>query len=430
MRTHFTDAQRADPRIAEADSILRNCVHCGFCLTACPTYKLLGDESDSPRGRIVLMQNMLEKDAPPSASTVLHIDRCLSCLGCLTACPSGVDYQHLVDHAREHIEQTYRRPAPERWLRALLAFVLPRPRWFRAALLGAVVVRPLAFLLPGRLKRVVRAAPRRVAPPSPVNAPQVFPAIGPRRMRVALLSGCVQQVMGTPGTEATVRVLRRHGCEVVVAKGAGCCGALVHHMGRTEDARRFARAAVAAWQREADGGGLDAVVIHASGCGTTVRDYGRLLAGDRDWAAPAARIAALARDVTEVLAELGLQAPRLPHDAPAVAYHDSCSLGHGQRLSDPPRRLLREAGFAVHEVPDAGRCCGAAGTYNLLQPGIADALGAAKGADLAATGAAVVACGNLGCLVHLARFTDMPLMHTAELLDWATGGPRPPATAG
>jgi glycolate oxidase iron-sulfur subunit len=423
MQTRFTEAQRADPRIQDAEQILRTCVHCGFCTATCPTYVLLGDELDSPRGRIYLIKGMLEEGRPATPTLVRHIDRCLSCLACMTTCPSGVHYMHLVDQARARIEETYVRPWPDRWLRALLARVLPRPALFRLALVGAMLARPFLRWLPGRLGAMRDLAPASLPPPSPVDRPQVFPAVGARRYRVALLAGCAQQVVAPQINEATIRLLTRLGCEVVVAEGAGCCGALTHHMGKEDAALAFVKANIAAWTRELEGGGLDAVVINASGCGTTVKDYGFMLKHDAAWAARAERISGLALDVSEWLAQIGVAA-RAPRRL-AVAYHAACSLQHGQKVTLEPRALLAAAGFEVRDIPEGHLCCGSAGTYNLLQPELAGRLKARKLANIATTRPDVIATGNVGCMVQLRGAT--PVVHTVELLDWATGGPKPAA---
>jgi glycolate oxidase iron-sulfur subunit len=424
MQTNFTLAQLADPATRASESILRTCVHCGFCTATCPTYVLLGDELDSPRGRIYLIKDMLEHDKPATAKITKHIDRCLSCLSCMTTCPSGVNYMHLVDHARVHIEETFVRPWPERLLRSLLAVVLPRPRLFRLALLGAWLSRPLAGRLPGRLGMLVGLAPQRLPAPSPVDRPQVFAAQGARVKRVALLNGCAQRVLAPEINEATIRLLTRHGCEVVVAKGAGCCGALVHHMGRETPALAAARANIDAWCREADGAGLDAIVINTSGCGTTVKDYGFMLREDRAYATKAARIAALARDITELMAELGLQPP-VAHPGATIAYHSACSMQHGQSIRTEPKMLLAAAGFTVKDVPEGHLCCGSAGTYNLLQPELASQLRDRKVANIESVAPDLIATGNIGCITQIASGTRLPVVHTVELLDWATGGPRP-----
>ncbi|MDP6388582.1 MAG: glycolate oxidase subunit GlcF [Alphaproteobacteria bacterium] len=424
MQTNFTLAQLADPAIEEANRILRKCVHCGFCTATCPTYVLLGDELDGPRGRIYQMREMMQSGGPAPASVVKHVDRCLSCLSCMTTCPSGVNYMHLVDHARVHIERTYRRPLAERMLRRMLALVLPYPAIFRLALRGAVVGRPFAALLPGRLKAMAAMAPKRVQGPSPVDRPQIHPAQGPRRGRVALMAGCAQRVLAPGINEATIRLLTRHGVEVVVAKGAGCCGALVHHMGQEAAAHAQAGRNVRAWVREFDEDGLDAVIINTSGCGTTVKDYGFLLGGDAALAGDAARVSAITRDITEYMAELGLE-PAADNPVLRVAYHSACSMQHGQKITEAPKQLLQQAGYRVLEAAEAHLCCGSAGTYNLLQPEIATKLRDRKVANLEAMGPEVIATGNVGCMTQIATGTGIPVVHTVELLDWATGGPAP-----
>ena len=427
MQTNFTPEQLADPETAAANRILRTCVHCGFCTATCPTYQILGDELDSPRGRIYLIKDMLEQGRPADEKTVRHIDRCLSCLACMTTCPSGVHYMHLVDHARIHIERTYRRPAPDRALRWLLARVLPYPARFRAALLAAKAGRPFAGLMPGQVKAMLALAPARIPPASPVDRPQVFPAAGARRKRVALLSGCAQRVLDPAINEATIRLLTRHGCEVVVAEGAGCCGALTHHMGKVAESHASAAVNIRAWMAEVTGQGLDAIVVNTSGCGTTIKDYGHMFARD-PLAADAATIAALARDVSEVMSDLGLVAPSAP--PLRVAYHAACSLQHGQQVRTQPKALLKAAGFTVVEPRDSHLCCGSAGTYNLLQPEISAELRARKVRTLEEKSPQVIAAGNIGCIMQIAAGTAVPVVHTAELLDWATGGPRPDKLAG
>ncbi len=424
MQTNFTLAQLADPDTRESEKILRACVHCGFCTATCPTYALLGDELDSPRGRIYLIKDMLENDRPATEKVVKHIDRCLSCLSCMTTCPSGVNYMHLVDHARAHIEATYVRPWPQRALRRLLGAVLPRPGLFRLALQGARLGRPFARLLPERLRVLLALAPARLAPASPVDRPQVFPAQGVRTRRVALLNGCAQRVLAPEINEATIRLLTRHGCEVVVARGAGCCGALTHHLG--QGGHGYARANIAAWSREIAGDGLDAIVVNTSGCGITIKDYGYMFRDDAALAAPAAAVSALARDISELMAEIGLRPPVVA-TGQRVAYHSACSLQHGQRVTQQPKRLLAAAGFDVVDVPEGHLCCGSAGTYNLLQPEIATQLRDRKVANIARTRPDLIAAGNIGCLTQIGSGTAIPVVHTALLLDWATGGPRPRA---
>ncbi|MCX7631370.1 MAG: glycolate oxidase subunit GlcF [Geminicoccaceae bacterium] len=435
MQTSFRPELLADPEIRDSERIIRTCVHCGFCTATCPTYVLLGDELDSPRGRIYLIKKMLEEGRPADARTVRHVDRCLSCLSCMTTCPSGVHYMHLVDHARAWIDKTYRRPLPDRWLRALLAAVLPRPALFRWALLAAALARPLRRFLPasgalGRVRAMLELAPPGgPASPSPVERPQVFPPFGRRRARVAYLVGCAQPVLAPEIGEATIRLLRRAGAEVVVARGAGCCGALVHHMGKEDRALRAARANIEAWLALERDGPLDAVVIDASGCGTTVKDYGWMFRHDPETAEKAARIAALALDASEILDRLGLP-PVVREIELVVAYHAACSMQHGQKITDLPKRLLTAAGFTVREPREGHLCCGSAGTYNLLQPELATRLKARKIAHLERTGAAAIATGNIGCIAQLRGGTRLPVLHTVQLLDWATGGPVPAPLAG
>ncbi|MHA3979445.1 glycolate oxidase subunit GlcF [Halovulum sp. GXIMD14794] len=424
MQTNFTPEQLTDPQIARSNQVLRACVHCGFCTATCPTYQVLGDELDSPRGRIYLIKDMLESGRPADEKTVKHIDRCLSCLACMTTCPSGVHYMHLVDHAREHIEKTYKRPPTDRALRWLLARILPYPGRFRLALVAAKLGKPLRGLIPdARLKAMLDMAPDWIPSVSANDSPQVFPAKGERRKRVALMTGCAQKALDTDINDATIRLLTRHGCEVVVAKGAGCCGALTHHMGKTAESHASAAANIRAWTAEIEGEGLDAIVINTSGCGTTVKDYGHMFRTEA-LAEDAARVSALARDVTEVMADLGVTpvegAPTL-----RVAYHAACSLQHGQKITTHPKKLLRDAGFEVVEPADPHLCCGSAGTYNLMQPEISGQLKSRKVATLEATRPQVIAAGNIGCMMQIGSGTGVPVVHTAELLDWATGGPQP-----
>jgi glycolate oxidase iron-sulfur subunit len=428
VQTDFTAEQLADPEIAESERILRTCTHCGFCTATCPTYVLLGDELDSPRGRIYLIKEMLSNNEV-THETVKHVDRCLSCLACMTTCPSGVNYMHLVDHGRRWIEQNFRRPWSERGLRGMLGLILSRPWLFRIALRCAALASLFARFLPSRLAPLLALAPNITPHRSAAARPRFFPAEGRRRMRIALLTGCAQKVLAPEINEATIRLLTRHGCEVVVARGSGCCGALVHHLGQEAAALAFARANIDAWESEHLGAGLDAVVINASGCGTTVKDYGFMLREDLVYAEKAARIASLACDVTELVAKLGFEesSNAIPAGRRRVAYHSACSLQHGQRIDAGPKRLLAAAGFEAIDVPERHLCCGSAGTYNMLQPVIATALRDRKLANIASTGADFVATGNIGCITQLAGNSPVPVLHTVELLDWATGGPMPRA---
>jgi glycolate dehydrogenase iron-sulfur subunit len=428
MQTSFTITQLMDPQIASSEKILRACVHCGFCTATCPTYVLLGDELDSPRGRIYLIKEMLEQDKPATPEVVKHIDRCLSCLACMTTCPSGVHYMHLVDYARERIEKTYKRPAIDRALRAVLARVLVNPALFRLAVVAGLIARPLAPVFAALGMRPVaamlRLTPRRKPAPPAEPSGKVYPPEGKRRGRVALLSGCINPVLAPSTNEAAIRLLNRHGIEVVSAAGEACCGSLAHHMGREDEALSQARNNIDAWTHELEGQGLDAILITVSGCGTTIKDYGFLLRNDPAYAAKAARVSARTRDVTEYLAMLGLReagaSPPL-----TVAYHAACSLQHGQKILRQPKDLLSKAGFVVKDVPEGHLCCGSAGTYNILQSVLAEQLRARKVANIELLKPDAIATGNIGCIMQLAAGTNIPVVHTVELLDWATGGPVP-----
>ena len=435
MQTNFTPAHLAsDPRLPASEKILRTCVHCGFCTATCPTYLLLGDELDSPRGRIYLIKDMLENGKPATEEVVKHVDRCLSCLSCMTTCPSGVNYMHLVDHARAHIEETYERSWHDALLRRVLSAILPYPGRFRVAMLGAMLAKPFAGalgalpLVGARVKAMLALAPSSMPTRSAMEGPQIFPVRGVRRKRVALLSGCAQPVLDPGINEATIRLLTRHGVEVVLPKGEGCCGALVHHMGREHDTLAFARKNIDAWMAEITGEGLDAILITASGCGTTIKDYGFMFRNEPAYAKTAATVSALAKDVTEFLETIELHHAR--DLAMPIAYHSACSMQHGQQLKDGPKRLLSAAGFKVKEVPEGHICCGSAGVYNILQPEIAGQLRERKIGNIEKTKPVLVATGNIGCMTQLAKgFTEVgattPVVHTAELLDWATGGPLP-----
>jgi glycolate oxidase iron-sulfur subunit len=434
MQTMFTEKQLSDPAIQRSNEILRSCVHCGFCTATCPTYQVLGDELDSPRGRIYLIKDMLENNRVPDEKTVKHIDRCLSCLACMTTCPSGVHYMHLVDHARDYIEQRYKRPFTDRALRWVLARILPYPMRFRVALLGAKIGRPFARFMPdARLRAMLEMAPKVIPPVSRNDDPQTFAADVPRSKRVALMTGCAQKALNTDINDATIRLLTRLGCDVVVAKGAGCCGALTHHMGKTTESHATAAKNIKAWCAEMDADGLDAIVINTSGCGTTVKDYGHMFR-NTPLAEDAARVSAIAKDVSEVLIDLGDVTPKSATSAACegmiVAYHAACSLQHGQQIKTYPKDLLKAAGFTVVEPADPHLCCGSAGTYNLMQPEISGQLKERKVRTLEAKNPDVIAAGNIGCMMQIGSAASMPIVHTVELLDWASGGPKPPAMNG
>ncbi len=433
MQTHFSLAQLADPAIKEADKILRACVHCGFCTATCPTYVLLGDELDSPRGRIYLIKKMLEEGRAASEEDVKHIDRCLSCLSCMTTCPSGVHYMHLVDHARAHVEETYERPWLDRTLRDVLAKLMPHPGRFRLALIAGVLGKPFAplFTVLG-LKQI--GAMLRLAPWMPFRTSSyaqgtVLKPQTARKGRVALMTGCVDQVVAPNIRDAAIRLLNRHGIEVVLPKGEACCGSISHHMGREHEALDFVRNNVDAWTREIEGEGIDAILITASGCGTTVKDYGFMLRLDPAYAEKAAKVSGLARDISEYMAGLGIAVPAAKREI-RVAYHSACSMQHGQKITEQPKALLSAAGFAVKDVPEGHLCCGSAGTYNMLQPELSGRLLARKVANIESLQPEIIATGNIGCMRQIGSATAVPVVHTVELLDWATGGPAPAGVAG
>ena len=432
MQTSFTAEQLRNPRIREAEKILRTCVHCGLCTATCSTYVLVGDERDSPRGRIYLMKDMFERGraAPPEVKH--HVDRCLSCLSCMSTCPSGVDYMHLVDLARAHIDETGHRTFRERFVRGLLAAVVPYPGRFRRALQLAPLGRPFRDLLQRsgwkELAAMIDLAPAGGAGAARFTGPGTAQTKGPRKGRIIMLAGCAQQVLRPEINDATIRLLARRGVDVIVANNAGCCGALVHHMGREAQAIQQVKRNIDAWwkeiQRSSAETPVDAIVINASGCGTTVKDYGHMMRGDAGYAEKAAKISALTLDISEYLAmnDLG---PPARWSSLRVAYHSACSLQHGQQVTSAPKVLLKKAGFSVLDVAEAHICCGSAGTYNIMQPELAGELKARKIANLAKTKADLVAAGNIGCITHLATGMDLPIVHTVELLDWAYGGPVP-----
>lgn len=403
MQTTFTAEQLQNPATKASEKILRSCVHCGFCTAKCPTYLLLGDELDSPRGRIYQIKDMLEGSKPATAPVVKHVDRCLSCLSCMTTCPSGVHYMHLIDHARAYIEETYRRPLHDRLVRAMLALILPYPHRFRAAITAAQMVRPLKNVLAGlphvgnRLVAMLDLAPPHVPPRSASERPGVFPAIGEKRSRVAILGGCAQPVLRPDFNEATIRLLTRHGVEVVQAKGEGCCGALVHHLGRERESHKLAKKNIDAWITEMDGKGLDAIIITTSGCGTAIKDYGYMFRDDPVYAEKARRVSAIARDITEFLSPMKLRFSSETRDL-VVAYHSACSMQHGQKNTEDPKALLKRAGFTVKDIPEGHICCGSAGTYNILQPDIAKRLGERKMANIRRVDPDLIATGNIGCI--------------------------------
>ncbi|HUO89737.1 MAG TPA: glycolate oxidase subunit GlcF [Rhizomicrobium sp.] len=421
MRTNFSPLQLTDPHIAEAERTLRACVHCGICTATCPTYVLLGDERDGPRGRIVLIQNMLEKGGVPDAETVLHVDRCLSCLACRTACPSSVDYARLIDEARAHIQTHYRRPPGDRLFRWLLATVLPRPALTRVGLFVARLFSPFASLLPGRLGVMARNGARAAFAPEQGSVRIVVP----NARRVALMPGCVQAAMA-PGIDAAVaRVLARRGIDLVPLEGAGCCGSLLHHLGRSEDARDWARRAIEAFERAGGADALEGVLITATGCSAHLKDLSYLFLNDPLWLPRAKAFAGAARDFLELVEPGEAAAPRHLR----VAWQAACSLQNGLHVAGRAEALIAAAGFEPLAIPEGHLCCGSAGTYSVQQPEIAQALRRRKLDNIAAVEPDIIATSNFPCLNHLAGADVPPIVHLAELLDWSEGGPVPVALA-
>ena len=420
MRTNFSAAMLADPHLAGAEKNLRACVHCGSCTATCPTYVLLGDERDGPRGRIVMMQRMLEEGGAPSAETVLHLDRCLSCLGCRTACPSGVDYAQLIDASRAHIEEHYRRPLRDRVLRSLIANLLTRPAVTNCAVALARAFAPLATRLPGALGTMARSAAK--APPRKADN-KIEPSAG---VRVALLPGCVQQALAPAIDRAAARVLARRGFDLVPLADAGCCGALAHHLGRMQDAKAWAKRIIEAFERRDSSQPLEGVLITATGCAAHLADYPRLFVDEPDWRDRAKRFVAKLRDFST------LASPRkaAPSRKLRVAFHRPCSLQHGLRLEGAGEAALEAAGFEVMQIPEGHLCCGSAGSYSVLQPEIAGLLRARKLDNAKSVKPDVIAAANIGCLNHLSGPDAPPLVHPAELIDWAEGGPVPAALEG
>ena len=422
MQTHFSDFQLKDPHIADANSILRKCVHCGFCTATCPTYVLDGDENDSPRGRIYLIKNMLEKGEAATSDTVKHVDRCLSCLACMTTCPSGVNYMHLVDHARTHIEETYKRPLIDRIQRNVLAAIMPRPKLFRLALISAKLMSPFKPVIEAlggkRFSAMLSILPKKLEAPMAYGKAGTYPATQKQRGRVALLRGCVQSVLDPNINAATIRLLTRLGFEVVITDSNTCCGSITHHMGKEAPALTSAKAMIDQWLDAK----VDHIIITTSGCGVTIKDYGHMLRLDPVYASKAKVISARARDISEFLTQIEI--PQAYMNL-RVAYHAPCTLQHGQQLKTQAQTLLRRVGFDVHEVPEGHLCCGSAGTYNMMQPDISGQLLKRKLANINTTAPQIIATGNIGCMMQIGSATKTPILHTVELLDWATGGPKP-----
>ncbi len=429
METNFSNQQLKDKDNKSSEKILRKCVHCGFCNATCPTYELLGDELDGPRGRIYLIKDMLEKNKPANEKIVKHIDRCLSCYSCMTTCPSGVNYMHLIDHGRSHIEKTYKRPFKDRFVRDFLSKTLSKSINFRAIAILTRLIKPFQFFLPKKIREMISFIPLKF-PSKKLPIMQVYPSQNKKKTvaRVALLTGCVQKVLSPQINESTIRLLNRHNIEVVVLKNIDCCGSLDHHLGKSEQAKNTFRKNISIWYDEYINKGLDAIISNTSGCGTTLKDYGFIFRTDNDLKKKAKKISELTKDITEYLDEnvkLNYISRQKNEKVYKIAYHSACSMQHGQKIHKEPINLIKKTGNEIVEIPDGHICCGSAGTYNLLQSDIAKKLLEKKMLNIDKIKPQIISTGNIGCITQIKRATKIPILHTVEIIDWYTGGPKP-----
>ena len=426
MQTNFTKKQLQDSNISSADGILRKCVHCGFCNATCPTYQIVGDELDGPRGRIYLIKDMLENDKPANEKIAKHIDRCLSCYACMTTCPSGVNYMHLVDHARNHIEKTFVRPFFDRFIRNLLSKILPSPTLFRMAGYSARLFYPFRFLFPKKIKNMMKYMPNSF-PVSRQENKEIYSSVGKTYARVALLTGCVQRVISPQINDATIDILNRHGVEVIVPKKVDCCGSLNHHLGKEELAHKSFINNINSWFKWYEEKNLDAILVTTSGCGTTLKDYGYIFRDhpDKKLRRKAKMVSSLAKDVTEYLGK-NIKLNYVKKDKKfTIAYHSACSMQHGQKIHSQPMDLLKKTGNEIVEIPDGHLCCGSAGTYNLLQDEMAAELLKRKVSNIDKVKPDFISTGNIGCMTQISSGTKIPIVHTIEILNWYTGGEKP-----
>jgi glycolate oxidase iron-sulfur subunit len=428
MQTNFTKKQLQDSNISSSDGILRKCVHCGFCNATCPTYQIVGDELDGPRGRIYLIKDMLENDKPANEKIAKHIDRCLSCYACMTTCPSGVNYMHLVDHARNHIEKTFVRPFFDRFIRNLLSKILPSPTLFRMAGYSARLFYPFRFLFPKKIKNMMKYMPNSF-PVSRQENKEIYSPVGKTYARVALLTGCVQRVISPQINDATIDILNRHGVEVIVPKKVDCCGSLNHHLGKEELAHKSFINNINSWFKWYEEKNLDAILVTTSGCGTTLKDYGYIFRDhpDKELRRKAKMVSSLAKDVTEYLGK-NIKLNYVKKDKKfTIAYHSACSMQHGQKIHSQPMDLLKKTGNEIVEIPDGHLCCGSAGTYNLLQDEMAAELLKRKVSNIDKVKPDFISTGNIGCMTQISSGTKIPIVHTIEILNWYTGGEKPTA---
>ena len=429
METHFSQQQLKDKDNKSSEKILRKCVHCGFCNATCPTYQLLGDELDGPRGRIYLIKDMLENNKPANEKIVKHIDRCLSCYSCMTTCPSGVNYMHLIDHGRSHIEKTYKRPFSDRFIRNFLSTTLSKSINFKVIAILTQFIKPFRFFFPKKMKEMINLMPGKF-PKKTLPKMQIYPAHNKKKpvARVALLTGCVQKVISPQINEATIGLLNRHDIEVVVLKGIECCGSLNHHLGKNDLANKTFKKNISIWYDEYLKNGLDAIISNTSGCGTTLKDYGFIFRSDANLKKKAKKISELTKDIAEYLDEhvkLDFIKNKDNDKEYKIAYHSACSMQHGQKIHHAPINLIKKTGNQVFNIPDGHLCCGSAGTYNLLQNDIAKKLLKNKISNIEKINPQFIATGNIGCITQIANGTKIPILHTVEIIDWYTGGPKP-----
>ncbi len=425
MQTSFEKKNLENVENKSSESIIRKCVHCGMCNSTCPTYQVLGDELDGPRGRIYLIKDMLENNKPANEKIVKHIDRCLSCYACMTTCPSGVNYMHLIDHGRNHIERTYKRPILQKVFRDLLSFALPNPRIFKVLTFLTKLIYPFKFLLPKFLKNSLNLMPRKIHKAKLPNDKIFKSKTGKTVSRVALLTGCVQRVLSPEINEATIEVLNRHSVEVVVIPEIDCCGSLDHHLGKEKKAHVAFKKNIEYWYNEYINNGLDAILSNTSGCGTTLKDYGFIFRDDTELKKKAKKISELTKDITEfLLNNIDLKYTK-KNDKYKIAYHSACSMQHGQKVHSIPLELLKKTGNTIMEIPDGHLCCGSAGTYNILQQDIAAKLLKDKIKNIQKISPDFISTGNIGCITQISSGTSIPIIHTVELINWFTGGNKP-----
>jgi len=429
METHFSKNQLKDEQNKSSEKNFRKCVHCGFCNSTCPTYNLLGNELDGPRGRIYLIKDMLENNKPANEKIVKHIDRCLSCYGCMTTCPSGVNYMHLIDHGRSHIEKTFKRNFKDRLIRNFLSLTLSKAINFKIVLILTRLIRPFHFILPKKIRNIINLMPSKI-PKKTLSKMTIYPPYKRKKpvARVALLTGCVQKVISPQINEATIRLLNRHGIEVIVSKGIDCCGSLNYHLGKSDLAKKNFKKNISIWYEEYLKNGLDAVISNTSGCGTTLKDYGFIFKSDKDFKKKAKKISELTKDISEYLDEnvkLNFLQDMKNIKGYKIAYHSACSMQHAQKVHSIPINLIKKTGNEVFDIPDGHLCCGSAGTYNLLQNDIAKKLLEDKISNIEKVKPQFITTGNIGCITQIAQGTKIPILHTVEIIDWYTGGPKP-----